>query len=492
MHGARGVGPGDLLIGDKRIGTSSLEPFEHRNPANGQVQGSVVQAGDEEVDLAVSTARAALTEWRTWDGSRRRDVILRIADAIESHADELAELGVLENGTPASFATLACAAGPAAWFRYYAGWADKLEGRSMSSYPVSGLNYTLNEPLGVVGLITAFNGPPSFVGMKVAPALAAGNAVVLKPSVLAPWSTLRLGEIFLDAGLPAGVVNVIPGDGRAGAALAGHSGIDKISFTGGAETASAVLAAAARNRTPAAMELGGKSAAIIFEDADLDLAAATAVQGSVVLQSGQACLAGARILLQRSVYEEVLAKIVAITESLNVGEPGDPSTVMGPLISELHTERVLNIINTADRRGAGKLLCGGQRLDGSLADGYFVSPAVFSDVDPASELAREEIFGPVASVIPFDTEAEAIALANDSRYGLAGYCFTRDVRRAHTVARDVRAGYISVNGFNMMPAYAPFGGTKDSGFGREGGLEGLLEMCHTKNVFVDFNEQPAQ
>lgn len=482
---------GELLIGEKRIGSTSIELYEHRNPANGHVYGQVTQAAEEEVNLAVATAREALAEWRSWDGGRRRDVILRIADTIEAHADELAGLGVIENGTPRSFAALACAAGPASWFRYYAGWADKLEGRAMASYPAPGLNYTLIEPLGVLGLITAFNGPPSFVGMKVAPALAAGNTVVLKPSVFAPWTTLRLGELFLEAGLPAGVVNVIPGDGRAGAALAGHPGVDKISFTGGAGTATAVLAAAANNRTPAAMELGGKSASIIFEDADLDLAAATAVQGSVVLQSGQACLAGTRILVQRSVYEEVTARLVAITESLNVGLPEDPTTLMGPLINELHTDRVVNIIDTATAQGAGKLLCGGRRLGGDLADGYFISPAVFADVNPASDLAREEIFGPVASVIPFDTEAEAIALANDSRYGLAGYCFTRDIARGHAVARDLRAGYISVNGFNMVPPYAPFGGTKDSGFGREGGLEGLLEMCHTKNVFIDLNRQGA-
>jgi aldehyde dehydrogenase (NAD+) len=486
MGNTAALGTGDLLIGEKRVASTTLGRFEHRDPSTGRVQGDVAQAGPEDIDLAVSTARTALDEWRTWNPGQRRDVLSRIADVIDAHASQLAEIGILENGTPRAFAAFACADAPASWFRYYAGWADKLEGRSMSSFPAAGLNYTLNEPLGVLGLIIAFNGPTAFVGMKVAPALAAGNTVVLKPSVLAPWSTLRLGELFLEAGLPPGVVNVLPGDGRAGGALAGHGDVDKISFTGGAETATAVLAAAARNRTPAAMELGGKSASIIFEDADLDSAAATAVQGSVVLQSGQACVAGTRILVQRSVYDEVISKIVGMTESLSVGAASDSAAVMGPLINQFHTDRVLGVINKAAERGEGTLLCGGERLDGPLADGYFVSPAVFGDVDPTSDLAREEIFGPVASVIPFDSEAEAVALANDSRYGLAGYVFTRDVRRAHSVARDLQTGYISVNGFNMMPPYAPFGGTKDSGFGREGGLEGLLEMCQTKNIFIGF------
>jgi acyl-CoA reductase-like NAD-dependent aldehyde dehydrogenase len=324
--------------------------------------------------------------------------------------------------------------------------------------------------------------------MKVAPALAAGNTVVLKPSELAPFTSVRFGELCLEVGLPPGVVNVVPGDGRAGAALAGHPAVDRVTFTGSGRTARHVLAAAAKHLTPVNLELGGKSACLIFADSDLDDAIATAVKGGLALQSGQACVAGSRVLVERAVYEEVRDTIVEIARSLEVGDPAEPGTLLGPVINQFHCERILGVVSDAGRCGAGELLTGGGRLGGPLADGYFVEPTVFGHVDPKSSLAQEEVFGPVLSLIPFDTEAEAVEIANRTTYGLAGYVFTNDLKRAHRLARDLEAGYISVNTFNMLPPTAPFGGYKQSGFGREGGLEGLLEMTQTKNVHVSLEQ----
>jgi aldehyde dehydrogenase (NAD+) len=408
---------------------------------------------------------------------------MRLASLLEANSDELSGIGVLENGTPIAFAALACVDAPVDWLRYYAGWVDKLEGRVQPAHPIASHSYSVHQPYGVVGLLIAYNAPQAFIGMKVSPALAAGNTVVLKPSEQAPWSSLRFGELCLEAGIPPGVVNVVPGNAVAGQALARHPGVNKLSFTGGAATATSIVQAAATQLTPVALELGGKSASIIFDDADLDTALATAAQIGFVVQTGQACIAGSRILAHRRIHDEVVETLVDLAESVVVGDPSDHGTLMGPLISEGHRERVLATVADAERSGAGRRLVGGERMD-ELGSGFFMSPAVFADVDPASPLAREEIFGPVVAVIPFDTEDEAVALANDSDYGLAGYVFTEHLARAHRVAGALDAGYVSVNTFNALPATAPFGGFKRSGYGREGGWEGLLEMCQVKNVHI--------
>jgi acyl-CoA reductase-like NAD-dependent aldehyde dehydrogenase len=475
---------GSLVIGDARISSSGRGRIEHTNPANGEVQASFVAAGAEEVDLAVRTAGAAFAEWRTWHAGDRRDALLRLAALIEAEGERLGLVGCLENGTPIAFGALACAATPADWFRYYAGWVDKIEGRTIPVYPHDAFDFTLHEPYGVVAVLTAFNAPMGFIGLKVAAALAAGNCVVIKPSELAPYTTLVFAELCLEAGLPPGVVNVITGDGATGDLLVRHPGVDRVTFTGGGVTARSIVRAAAENLTPVTLELGGKSANLVFADADLDNAIAMAVQMGVALQSGQGCLLPTRLLVQQSVYDEVVEGVVDLSENLSVGDPMDGGTLMGPLISRRHCERVLGVIEQAKADGAGELLTGGERLGGDLAKGYYVAPTVFGNVDNASALAQHEVFGPVLSIIPFADEAEAIRLANATTYGLAGFVFTADLARAHRVIRGLEAGYVSVNGFNFFPPNAPFGGWKQSGHGKEGGLEGLLEMTRLKNAYV--------
>lgn len=474
---------GEVMIGGEFRSQTSLGTLGHVNPATGKVQGEFAIGGAHEVDLAVHAARDALDGWRRVKPLDRQRSLMRLAELFERDATALGLLGVAENGVPIAFASFFCGVVPAEWFRYYAGWIDKFAGDVLPT-EVNALNYTRLEPHGVVGIFTAFNAPTAFLGMKVAPALAAGNTVVIKPSELAPWTTLRFAELCVEAGLPPGVVNVVPGDARAGEALASHPGLDKLTFTGSAVTARSVLAAAAQTLTPVTLELGGKSASVIFADADLDQSVATAVQGGLIIQSGQACAAGARLLIQREIYDEVAELVLLLADDEMVGDPMDAGTVMGPVISERHCERILGVIERAQAENAGDLLAGGSRMGGSLAGGYFVQPTVFGNVDWQSHLAQEEVFGPVLSLIPFDTEAEAVAISNGTNYGLAGYVFTRDLGRAHRVAAEIDAGYLSVNTFNPIPPTAPFGGVKNSGFGREGGYDGIKEMSRIKNVHV--------
>jgi acyl-CoA reductase-like NAD-dependent aldehyde dehydrogenase len=320
--------------------------------------------------------------------------------------------------------------------------------------------------------------------MKVAPALAAGNCVVLKPSELAPFTPQVFGEICLDAGLPPGVVNVVTGGPEAGEALVSHPDVGKISFTGGGATARRVMESAARMLTPVVLELGGKSANIVFPDADLDAAATMACQTGVLNLAGQVCSLPTRLLVHDSVFDDVLARVAERAKATKVGMPFEAGTQMGPVITEASCTRILGVIERAVSDGA-RLLTGGARLGGDLADGFFIAPTVFGDVDPASGLAQAEVFGPVLSAIRFRDEDEAVAIANGTPYGLAGYVWTADLKRAHRVASGLEAGWIGVNGFPPMPPNVPFGGFKQSGFGREGGLAGVLEFVRTKNVYVD-------
>lgn len=475
---------GTSFINGQRCARLNRQTLDHTNSTTGKVQAEITIASADDVSAAVASARAAQPDWAAMAGADRRNTLLKLAESIDGHAEELADIGVLENGTPRAFGSYVYGAAPADWFRYYAGWADKFEGRTIPVFPVPSLNYTLHEPYGVIGVLTAFNAPMSFIGMKVAAALAAGNAVVLKPSELAPFSTVRFAELCIEAGLPAGLVNVVLGDGRVGAAVAGHEDVDKVTFTGGAPTARHILGQLAELVRPATLELGGKSAAIVFDDGNIDAAVATVMQNGVAMLAGQACLAPTRLLVERRIYDEVIDMVVDVAEDIEVGDPSDPSTLMGPLISEQHRDRVLGVIDTARSEGAGRLLIGGTRItEGELAAGFFVPPTVFADVDPFSSLAQQEVFGPVLSIMPFEDEGEAIRLANSTRYGLAGYLYTENLRRAHRVAAALQAGYVSINSFNMLPPSAPFGGYRQSGIGREGGLEGLLEMARTKNVY---------
>ncbi len=468
------------LIGGGWRASGAAGTFPHRYAATGRVQAEVGLAGEADVDDAVTAARAAQPGWAALSPNRRAGVLFRLADLLERHATEAAELAALDNGTPVS--VMQPGAYTAAWVRYYAGWCDKLDGEILAAGRAAAS--VRLEPYGVIAVIPPWNGSMMGMGQKAAPALAAGNAVVAKPPELAPFGVLRFAELAAEAGLPPGVLNVVVGGAATGAALAGHPGIDKISFTGGSATARTLMATAAAHLTPLALELGGKSPLIVFPDADLDRAAMVAAQVGTALLSGQGCALPTRLYVHEDVYAEVADKVVAALGVLTVGDPLDPGTVVGPVVTESAMERILGVIDRAVADGA-TLLAGGARLGAELADGWFVAPTLFGDVDQGSDLARNEVFGPVQSLLRFSSEDEVLALANDSPFGLAAYVHTSDSRRIDRFARELDAGTVMLNGTGRISPAAPFGGTKQSGFGREGGRAGIDEMVQTKTVYVE-------
>ena len=470
-----------LLIGDERVTDVTGGVYQHHNPATGQVQAEVPMAGEADVDRAVRAAREALPAWRSMTTDKRGAILHRLADLLEKHSEHSGVVNALENGNPVS--GLGPGAYTAQWTRYYAGWCDKIEGSVVPTYPVQGLNYILSEPWGVAGVMVPWNGPMMGMGQKAVPALAAGNTVVAKPPELAPFGAYLFAELALEAGMPPGVINVVAGGAQAGEALVRHPGIDKVSFTGGSVVARRVMALAAETLKPLALELGGKSANIVFADADLQTATFLSAALGVQLLSGQGCALPTRLFVQEEIYDDVLAKLVPIVEAFRVGDPLNPKTQMGPVITEAAVERILGMVARATEQGA-KLLTGGTRLGGDLASGYFLAPTVLADVDNSSDIAQQEVFGPVLSVLRFRDEAEVIQAANDSQFGLGAYLHTRDLARAHRVAHAIDAGYISINGMSGMSPTAPFGGYKQSGFGREGGRAGIEEWLRPKNVFV--------
>jgi len=477
---------GAMLIGDEWVSDSTGGTFEHVNAATGKAQKTISVAGPKEIDRAVNAARTAAPAWQALPPNERRDRLVRLGALIKKNWADLAAVITLDSFVPTAFAGHLSEFYTPENFFYYAGWVEKIEGSVIPVYPQRALDYTLLEPYGVVAIVIPWNGPLGAIGIAAAPALAAGNTVVIKPPDLAPFAALRFGELCVEAGMPPGVVNIVPGGGEAGAALVKHPGVNKIHFTGGPETARSVLIGAAENLTPVVLELGGKSANILFEDADLDVAVPTAVQLGVAAMSGQGCLLPTRLLVHDSIYSEVVETVHSLTESIAIGDPSDPATVMGPVVSSGHCARIMGVIERAKNAKAGKLLTGGERLGGALADGYYIAPTVFTDVDPMSDLAQQEVFGPVLSVFSFKTEDEAIALANNTRYGLAGYLWTKDVNRAHRVGTQLQAGTIGINSIPVGPVNAPFGGYKMSGYGREGGRAGLDEFLQTKNVYLSF------
>ncbi|MDT7753197.1 MAG: aldehyde dehydrogenase [Pseudonocardiales bacterium] len=467
------------FIGDApAAGSAEQRSFVH--PADGLGYAELALAGTAEVDAAVAAAREAWPAWRALAPAARRDLLYRLAGTIREHATELAALVSLEMGMPLR-ASVAGVEQAAEWFAHYAGWADKIGGVTVPAAPGSVHDYTAVSPRGVVAAIIPWNGPVIAAALKVAPALAAGNCVVLKPSELAPFSTVRLAALLAESGLPAGVLGVVGGGPAAGERLVGHDGVDMISFTGGNSAGQAVGRAAARRHLPAVLELGGKSASIVFDDVDPTRAGKLAAILGVVQNSGQGCFLPTRLLVHRSSYDDVLLAVAAAVGKVRLGDPFAAGTSMGPVVNGAAADRIHGVIDAARTRGDGLLLVGGDRVPGA---GSFVAPTVFSDVDPASPLAQEEIFGPVLAVTAFDDEDEAVALANGTRYGLAGYLWTADLARAHRVAERLDAGYVSVNGMAGLPPAAPFGGWKASGHGTEGGLDGLREYLRTKNVHV--------
>jgi aldehyde dehydrogenase (NAD+) len=475
------VPSGALLIGGERVDGPGLAWRHHVNPATGRPLGSFVMADEAAVDAAVGAARQAFPAWRDVPPAPRRDLLLELARLVQEHDAEFGTLRTLELGAPLKRKRGRSMA--AEYIAYYAGWVDKLEGRTVPVGPAA-LDYTLPEPYGVVAVIIPWNGPVVSAGMKVAPAIAAGNCVVLKPSELGPLSALRFGELCLEAGIPPGVVNVVPGGPAAGERLVRHPDVAKVSFTGGLLTARRIMAAVAERLTPVVMELGGKSANIVFADADLDRAVSIGVATGLVNLSGQGCVLPTRLLVQDTVYADVERRVADMVAAVRVGDPFDPAITMGPVIDAAACDRILGVIDRA-RHEAGRLLTGGHRIEGELAGGYFIEPTVFTEVDNASALAQDEVFGPVLSLIRFSDDDEAVALANDTRYGLGGFVFTRNLERGHRVAAGLDAGYVGVNGFPPMPPGAPFGGVKQSGFGREGGEAGIREFVQEKNVYVD-------
>ena len=478
----QGIAERGFLVGGDRITTTSGGTYRHHDPATGLEQAEVLLAGKDEVDQAVRAATEAAPVWSGMPVDQRARILLRLADLLEEHAEEAAVIGALENGSPVS--VMQPALYTAAWVRYYAGWVDKIDGAVVPTYANVGLDYVRQEPYGVVAVLVPWNGPMMGMGQKAAPALAAGNAVIAKPPELAPFGAYRFGELALEAGLPPGVLNVIAGGAEAGEALVRHPGVGKVSFTGGRVTARQVMHAAAETIKPLTLELGGKSANIIFPDADLDTVVPTSAFIGTVLLSGQGCALPTRLYAHDDIYDEVVERLVATVRSAQVGDPLDPATQMGPVVTRAAQERILSVIERSVADGSGELLTGGTALDGPLADGYFVAPTVFGEVDHRSELAREEIFGPVLSVLRFSDEDEAVAKANDSEFGLGAFIYTRDLSRAYRVATRIDAGYVVANGEPSMSPTAPFGGYKQSGYGREGGRQGLDEYLRTKNIYL--------
>lgn len=479
--------PKRMLIDGQWVDSVSGEYFETWNPATGEILAKVAGAAQEDIDLAVKASRKALCgPWGKIKPADRQRLLLRLADLIEKNADELALLEVLDTGMPISLARPAFIPRAAEQVRYYAGWATKIHGETIeNSSPGNFFTYTLREPVGVVGAIVPWNSPFMIAVWKVAPALAAGCTVVLKPAEQTPLSALRLGELVLEAGFPNGVLNICPGFGsKAGAALAEHDGVDKIAFTGSYATGQNIVRASASNLKRVSLELGGKSPDIIFADADLD----RAIPGSawaIFRLSGQICCGGSRLFVEQKIYDRFLSELVDFSASIKVGNGLDSSTEMGPLISQEQFKRVNGYIESGLDEGA-KLLCGGERLlTAQLKSGYFIPPTVFGDVKPDNRIAREEIFGPVICVVPFREIEEVIALSNNTHYGLAGGVWTRDVQKAHTMAKSIQSGVVWVNCFNVMDPAVPFGGFKMSGYGRDSGAHALEQYTQVKSVWVN-------
>ncbi|MBV9441751.1 MAG: aldehyde dehydrogenase family protein, partial [Acidobacteriaceae bacterium] len=457
--------------------------FETINPATGEVLANVAEADAADVDLAVKAARKAFhskSAWRRMSASERGRLLNRLADLIEQNVDELATLESLDNGKPRHVARTADLPLVIGCYRYYAGWADKIQGKTI---PISGnyFCYTRHEPVGVVGQIIPWNFPLLMQAWKLAPALACGNTVVLKTAEQTPLSALRVGELILEAGFPEGVVNILSGYGpTAGAAMANHMDIDKVAFTGSTEVGHLIMKAAAEsNLKRVTLELGGKSPNIVFADADMD----EAIEGShfaLFFNQGQCCCAGSRVFVEEKAYDEFVERSTERAKRRTVGDPLDRKTEQGPQVDSDQFQKILGYVDAGKKEGA-KLMCGGERVG---ERGYFVAPTVFADVKDEMKIAQEEIFGPVMSIMKFRDMDDLVERANKTIYGLAAAVWTRDIGKAHRIANDVRAGTVWVNCYDVFDAAAPFGGFKQSGIGRELGEYGLQQYSEIKTVTV--------
>ena len=478
--------PKKLLIGGEWVESTRGETFATLNPATGEELAQVALAGPEDVDMAVQAARDAYEKgtWGKLSGEERGQLLWKVADLIEAHSDELAELETLDNGKPFRVARNGDVPFAVRHFRYYAGLAGKIEGATI---PVSIPNqfvYTRREPMGVVGLIIPWNFPLLMCSWKLAPALACGNTTLLKPAEETPLSALRLGELIQEAGFPPGVVNILTGPGMpTGAAIVAHTGVDKVAFTGSTEVGREIMKnAALSNLKRVSLELGGKSPNVIFADADLGKAIRGA-NWAIFSTAGQECVAGARLFIERPIYEQVIEGLAAEAQKIRVGNGFTPKIHIGPLISEKQLQRVMGFI-ASGRSGGAQLVTGGERLGGELGSGYFLSPTIFAHQDDSLPIVQEEIFGPVVAATAFDDWDELVQRANDTHYGLASGIWTQDISKAHRFAHALKAGTVWINGYGYFDAAAPFGGYKQSGFGREMGKDAIELYTQVKTVWV--------
>ncbi|HWR36872.1 MAG TPA: aldehyde dehydrogenase family protein [Clostridia bacterium] len=478
------IEPGKLLIGGEWVGGSG-KPFDSINPATGEVLTQVADASIADVDRAVAAARNAFDDWagpwRRMSASERGRLLWKFADLIERNIDEVAELETLDNGKPIFESRYVDLPMVVDVFRYFAGWATKIHGETVNTSD-NAFTYTVREPLGVVGAIVAWNFPLLLASWKLGPALATGCTIVLKPAERTSLSALRLGQLAVEAGFPAGVLNIVTGGPEAGKALVQHAGIDKIAFTGSTVVGKEIMRSSADTLKRITLELGGKSPNIVFADSDLDSAVKGAING-IFYGKGEVCSAGSRLFVEQKVHDEFVEKLIARARKLQPGDPLDPKTRLGAIVSEEQMKTVLRYIESGKSEGAS-LLTGGQRASIGNGSGYFIEPTVFGGVKNEMKIAQEEIFGPVLATLAFDDVEQVVALANANPYGLAAAIWTRDVKKAHALSRRLRAGTVWINTYGLMDAALPFGGYKQSGFGRELGMHAIEHYTELKTVWL--------
>ncbi len=479
------VSPGKLLINGQWT-EGSGKAFDTTNPATGQVLTHISEATAADVDQAVAAARKAFDDtsgpWRKMSASERGKVMWRIADLIDKNIEELAELETLDNGKPIFESRYVDMPMVADVFRYYAGWATKIHGETVNTFN-NAFTYTLREPVGVVGAIVAWNFPLLLASWKLGPALACGNTMVLKPAEQTPLSALRLGELMLEAGLPAGVVNIVTGGPQTGIALVKHPGVDKIAFTGSTSVGKEIMRSSADTLKRVTLELGGKSPNIVFADSSMDAAVKGALNG-IFYGKGEVCCAGSRLFVEKKVEDEFLTKLVDYSKKIKLGDPLDPKTRLGAIVSEQQMKTVLGYIESGKTEGA-TLLAGGKRATVNGDHGYFIEPTIFGGVKNDMKIAQEEIFGPVLATLAFDDVEQVAELANNNVYGLAAAIWTNDIKKAHQLSRRLRAGTVWINTYGLMDAALPFGGYKQSGFGRELGMHAIDHYTEMKTVWMN-------